>query len=675
MPNRAVKLGVLTLVLALLVTNAGRAIQEPTYEQRMAIWEDFSKWNKAVGITSTAYQEFLGTKASQELIDGYGSSVFILKLHKELLLTGDLAAAWRLVEGRIADGILKKIAPGFNSWLGWFSAAKAGMELFKDLVFDPMIEQSQLDTYFGLRDQGYEPETAYASLRSIGHMMERAKVEFRKQRGDDPFVPGTNDLRPEVRPQFERYMRAGIETKYQEKLHREFLQKFAEEARLAEQRLPQLREELLMLLRHTRIGRIDVEPARVELRPGEQVALTALAVYADPSAPRSAREVTAEAVWSGGTDGNIFVAGEEHAGQTVLVTAEYAHIPGTAFITVVTDRCGDDGRWDATLQRCICHGDLVWNEDLGECIPREDDVDAEAEEILGDLEVEFYEAVRVFEEHYGDFRARLQSLGGESPDVICGDGTLAFSFARAAAAYSLVDAYLEAALALVGDRDPEVPLHYMDEIRLALIRKDHGRVQEQTEAMPDLLDQYAPGCDAEEVLDAGARIAEGDQDAETGIDITGADGASGGIGPSGDGALRFVQQGTPFHQESSQGGCSGASINLSVTSIGLPTEIRADASSYTVTVAFSWSATGYTVEDVSAVVAVNFMGSPESSPEYETWSGSRSLQFVFDRNDVDFSQMANTVTIAVSAGIMCEGGGAEYSTVQHSQFYLRQGSE
>lgn len=660
------------LILVLLAIAPGNAGAVLTYEQREAIWNDFSQWDKAVGITATAYQEFLGTEASEKLIEGYGSAVFLMQLNKELLLTGDLGAAFQLVRDRIADSIIKELAPGFHSWLGWISAAKAGMELFKDLVFDPMVEQSQLDTYFGLRDAGYEPETAFASMRGIGHMMERAKVEFRRQRGDDPFVPGTNDLRPQIMPQFERFMQAGVETRYHEKLHRDFLERFDEETRKAEAELPRFRERLLAHLRQTQVGRVEIDPVTSVVRPGEQVALSATAIYADPGAPRSARDVSAEATWSGGTSDNIFLAAGEHVGRTITVTAEYAQIVGSAVITVISGECGEDGRWDDALGRCVCNdAALVWNHDLAECVPAEDE-EGEADELLGDLEGEFYGAVRVFEESFGDFRARLQAMAGQPRELICSDVAVAFSLTRAAAAYDLVDFLLESARARVSELDAGARIHVMDEMRMTLFGRDHARIRNRAEGMPALLAQHAPGCDIEEVLAAGSRVAEGDQRAERGVDMTGGVGDGGGVDPGG---LRFVPQGNPIRQEKTSARCSGGSLNLNVTSVQLPTEIRADAGTYTISVSLSWTSSGSAREDVSVVVSVQLAEEQRMSDDFGTWSGSRSLQFTFDSSVVDFGQPVTAVSVNILAGIMCTGGSADGAYVQVVQPYVRRGSE
>lgn len=667
--------GLTILILALLGALVQPIDAEPqlTYEQREAIWQDFSQWDKAAGISGTVYQEFLGTDASQAFLDDYSGFVFIMQVNKQLVLTGDLEAAWRLVRDRIAESILKELAPGFHSWFGWITAAKAGMELFRDLVFDPMVEQSQLDTYFGLRDAGYEPETAYASVRGVGHLFERAKKEFRKQRGDDPFVPGTNDLRPEIQPQFLRFVKAGIETKYQEKLHREFVAKFQEAAREAEARLPALREELLTHLRRNRIERIEIDPASSEVRPGEQVTLTAIAIYADPTASQSARDVTGAATWSGVADDNIFLAKEEHVGRSLVITAEYARLHGTATITVAAEDCGSERHWDPTSNRCVCNDPaLEWNEDLAECIPP--DEDAGAAEILADVERDFYEAIRLFEEHHGDFRARLQALGGQPADIICSDGTLAFCLARAAAAYELVDAYLGVARALVDERDPDVPLHIKDETRLYIFPEDHARVQERAEAMPELLIQYAPGCDIEEMLDTGARIAEGDQDAESGVDIAGTTGDIGGGGIGG-GGLRYVPQGSATRDEDTYAQCVGGTLSLDVGTVDLPTEIRADETIYTITVGLSWVASGTDLDDVGVAASVWFLNAHSISEEIESWSGSRTLSFTFNRGDIDFSLPGGAVIVNVSAAIICDGGSSDAAAVQVSQFYVLQGSE
>ena len=197
-----------------------------TYEQGEEIWDDFNTGQKAIGFTSKAFQELMGNDATKNFFEEYGNAVAVISASKELLHTGDLEAAVRVIKDKIQDKMIEKITPGFHTWLGWITWAKTGMELFKDIIFDPMVEGSQLDTYYGLRDAGNEPDDAFAGVRGLGYIVERGKKEFRKQYGDLPFQTGTNELLPRWEEDFQRFIRAAMETKYQEKLHQEAIRKF-----------------------------------------------------------------------------------------------------------------------------------------------------------------------------------------------------------------------------------------------------------------------------------------------------------------------------------------------------------------------------------------------------------------------------------------------------------------
>ncbi|MBD3297637.1 MAG: hypothetical protein GF341_03200 [candidate division Zixibacteria bacterium] len=667
---------VLAAVLLLVVFPASYA--DPTYEQQQEIWKDFSNTDKAAGIAFHVFQEAMGNDETQQFIDDYADAVTLIKVHHELFQTGSLSGAVTVIKDRLQDKLIAKLAPDFNWWLGWMKAAKAGMELFKDFVFDPMVEQSQIDTYVGLRESGLDPEDAFAGVRGYGYIVERGKKEFRKEYGDLPFQTGTNELLPKWRADFREYIKAGMENAYHRKLHRDLLERSRQLAAEAEAKLPAMRDRLLTILRQYRVAKVELSPATASLNVGDQVVFDAIGIYADPSAPRSATDVTAQCTWSGGTDDNVFVATEKDAGRTVTIIADYYGVTGAATVTVL----------DADTTESIDDALADVREDEEEGEGEETGEDAE-DEILDDIQRQFDEAVRRFGEHHNDFIARLQSLAGESSDAICGDGTLAFSLAAASDAFLDVEGYYTDALAAVRlagnlsaaatgrtptaaeDFDPAnvEGLGVFDQIAMRMMQEDYAAVLADVEDMGTRLDELAPGCDPEEMLDAGRRVAESDQDPESGVDIAGGTGVVG----DGGGELRFEADQLGSETDFSAS-CTGGSMTLNMDPPTFPQQILPDGS-YTVSVSVSWSTSGSQIKDVSMLVSILINQELRVEREFETFSGSRTVTATVRGSDVDFGEQVIAMSVVVGGGLMCENNSSDGLGAVYNQVYFRRGSE
>lgn len=667
---------VLAAVLLLVVFPASYA--DPTYEQQQEIWTDFSNTDKAAGIAFHVFQEAMGNDETQQFIDDYADAVTLIKVHHELFQTGSLSGAFTVIKDRLQDKLIAKLAPDFNWWLGWIKAAKAGMELFKDFVFDPMVEQSQIDTYVGLRESGLDPEDAFAGVRGYGYIVERGKKEFRKEYGDLPFQQGTNELLPKWESDFQEYIKAGMENAYHRQLHRDLLKRSRQLAAEAEAQLPELRERLLTILRQYRVAKVELSPATADLNVGDQVIFDAVGIYADPSAPRSATDVTAECTWSGGTDDNVFVATEADAGRRVVVTADYYGITGTATVTVI----------DADTTESIDDALAEVREDEEEGEGEDTGEDAE-DEILDDIQRQFDEAVQRFSEHYSDFIARLQSLAGESADAICTDGTLAFSLAAASDAFLDVEGYYADALAAVRlagnlnaaatgrtptaaeDFDPRnvEGLGVFDQIAMRMMQEDYAAVLADVEDMGTRLNELAPGCDPEEMLDAGRRVAETDQDPESGVDIAGGTGVVG----DGGGELRFEADQLGSETDFSAN-CTGGSMTLNMDPPTFPQQILPDGS-YTVRVSISWSSSGTQIDDISVGVSILVGQQLKIEREFKRFSGSETVTATVNGSDIDFNQLFASISVVVGGGLLCDNNTSDGLGAVYNQIYFRRGSE
>ena len=698
----------LILFLILQWAAAPLAADELTFEQIEAIKKDIGQEAGKIGMTAHVLQEFMGDEQTKDIIDFYANGLLMVNISLELAQTGDLEAAARMLIEKAADDacsdLIKKHMPGFSSWMGWISWAKTGMELFKDIVWDPTVASDQMQIYINMREMGGDSEDAiadaYALLPGAPHILERGKHEFRRVYGDLAFVEGTDDLLPPWKEKWETFVAANMERKYQEILHQRMVARFQAEAAEMQKQLPEMRAQVLELLERTRVDRVVVDPAVSRIPVDGRVTFSATAIYAHPLAPVAASDVTRECAWSaaGGIDGNLFNATKAHLlqDQPVTVTATYGGEPGlagTATVWVFAD-CGAYGHWNSVSKECECDTGYVYDETLDECVSKKPREEGEAiEEVLAEMEPQFHQAVKAFDQHFDNFAAGLQALAGSSPEAICSNANLAFSFARAGAAYDLVHSYylhsLELVFGLKKDPDWErltlqgydPQVHVLDWYRLEIFHKEHQRVSERGESLPTLLAQYAPGCDAENLIDLGARTAEIDQNAETGIDgdqiaWTGGDSGSGGGGGGGgsSGGLRFVRSGQVISQIDKQASCSGGALTLNVTAPAFPNEIR-PGESVTLSVTFNWSITGSKVEDNAVTSVVYFGNQMKEGQEFTAFSGTRTQNFTFTATASDFQLPAMSIVVGVTGFVVCEGGSGDSATSQYIQGYTRTGSQ
>ncbi|MBI5867339.1 MAG: hypothetical protein HZB43_03485 [candidate division Zixibacteria bacterium] len=647
-----------------------------THAQEEAIWRDFSNWDKGVNVGSKVLQELAGDEGTEAMLEDYGNAVLVISVSKELFHSGDLEAAVLLIKDKLQDKAIEKITPGFSAWLGWMTWAKSGMELFKDVVFDPMVEQSQIDTYIGLRDAGNSPEDSYAGVRGLGYSIERAKAEFKKQYGDNVFQEGTNDLLPKWEGRFLQFVKAGFESKYLEKLHRETLAAFKKAAKEASARVPAYRERMQALLRRYAVKSVVLEPSTAKVKPGESVVFSAIAVYADKSSDRSAEDVTADAKWTG-ADGNVFKAGKKTG--TFVVTASYAGVAGSATV-IVEDEGSDRKSVEELLEDFGKEGD-------GETRPRL----TTGKELLVGIQREFDKAHAEFERCRHDADGRLRSLASEPADVICADVSLAAAYAclesqfdRCAELHREAHGTLTQAspgtrwqdMDMNSDVIPEATcgINPMDQITIILLNTKYQAAKNDRAETRTQLQSVAPGCDPEDLADAGSRPSNSN---ERGRSDPGGEGNSGGQsgGAVGDG-VRFEKMGAPAlpNGSSATDRCQGGGVSISVTTPDFPDVIRPDQT-YTLDVKVTWTVTGSNVEDIAFRGMLWFMGAGAmESEELTSRNGSRTLHYTVDSRALDFGERANTITVIFGGRITCEGDSSADVGVSVVQAYARQGN-
>jgi hypothetical protein len=425
---------------------------------------------------------------------------------------------------------------------------------------------------------------------------------------------------------------------------------------------------------------LRIVPDRLEVKYDEWVRVT---VEADIDDGNGWQPVTVGVVLTGAANGGF--RADEVGVHTV--TATYMNGYAECFVTVVPD-CGAIGFWNSNARKCDCHDPYIWHAELGECVMRTDVVEPD---ILEGIEQEFVETVRQFDEHHQNFLSRFRALAAADAEAICSDGNLAFSVVQADQRALLANSYLETAtdLAFTLARSRLVQEHgtasgqtistdaalsLMDQIRMDMMRSENSRVQQQSGDMFVLISRAAPGCDGQEVLDNGNRVAEGSQDAETGTDGDWTSPDPGGGGGTSGGGLRFEPSSSIDVRTDTSAQCPGGLLSLNITDYSFPTEIRADQSTYTVSITVNWSTSGSDVGSIEIGAFVWFLNVQSEAQTVNTYSGTKTFRFTFNRSEVNFDITAGSIILSLSGSLICDTD-ADVANSQFYQQYMRRGSD
>ena len=117
---RAIIVGSVT-ALTMWQIAAVPAIADTEFNRQQAVWTDFKNLDKAVAVPAKTFQEMWGNPESNKLLEDYADAILIISISRELRYTADLQAAGKLIDGKLGDLALKRLAPRFHYWFGWFS--------------------------------------------------------------------------------------------------------------------------------------------------------------------------------------------------------------------------------------------------------------------------------------------------------------------------------------------------------------------------------------------------------------------------------------------------------------------------------------------------------------------------------------------------------------------------
>ncbi len=214
---------------------------ELTEEQREALTTYFENNSKFVELGKKPLEALESLHA--DLLSKYSDALLVVRISNDLAETRDWEALKKLAE-KLEDAPLKKLCPNLHNALGWIGWVKSGMELLKDLVIDPALEQQAIDIYVNNR-KALDPGDAYANSRVYGLVRLRNIERFRKQYGDQPFEKGSKDkLLAKWDRRLEEFSSAWFEAQYQLRMVEEARRGLAEQRRQAEKALAELDRQL-----------------------------------------------------------------------------------------------------------------------------------------------------------------------------------------------------------------------------------------------------------------------------------------------------------------------------------------------------------------------------------------------------------------------------------------------
>jgi hypothetical protein len=228
------------VVLAAVLGAAGPAAAELNDTQRALMVEHFGKLKDLQDFSATAVDAALKDEEFKSFFDGYGKVITVVQIADKIASAKD-TEAMQLVGGEAMKASLeymaKKVpalggAVGAVNFLGWVNT---GLGLFKDFVFDPMLEKQQFEHYVKLRG-ALDPEDASAKVPGWGHIREKALKQLEKQGFNMELLWENGEkgkLSKAWEAKLEQFVTASFEARYTRKL-------VADAAKNANKELPAL---------------------------------------------------------------------------------------------------------------------------------------------------------------------------------------------------------------------------------------------------------------------------------------------------------------------------------------------------------------------------------------------------------------------------------------------------
>jgi len=230
----------MVVVLATVIAAARPAAAGPSDEQRAQMVEHFGKLKDLQDFSATAVNAALNDEELKSFFENYGKVITVVQVADKLASAKD-SEAMQIVSGEAAkaalDYMAKKVpalggAVGAVNFVGWVNT---GLGLFKDFVFDPMLEKKQFDQYVKLRgapDQG----DASGTVAGWGHIREKALKQLGKQGFNMDLLWENGEkgkLSKAWEAKLEQFVTASFEARYTKKL-------VADAAKSARKELPAL---------------------------------------------------------------------------------------------------------------------------------------------------------------------------------------------------------------------------------------------------------------------------------------------------------------------------------------------------------------------------------------------------------------------------------------------------
>lgn len=175
----------LALWISLAVLAPLPASAELNDEQRAALVEHFGKLKDLQDFSATAVNAAIADDEFKGFFDGYGKAITVVQVADKLAGAKDKEAL-QLIGGEAAKASLEYMASkvpqlaGAVGAVNFVSWANTGLSLFKDFVFDPVLEAEQFDHYAKLRG-ALDPDDAAAKVPGWGHLREKALKQLEKQ--------------------------------------------------------------------------------------------------------------------------------------------------------------------------------------------------------------------------------------------------------------------------------------------------------------------------------------------------------------------------------------------------------------------------------------------------------------------------------------------------------------
>jgi len=215
---------VIAAVLALSMLGSAPLFTE---DQSAALRDFFASAENVRSFGAHPVNDLLRDPNNATFLKGFANKLLALRVYNEIL-DGDAKAARKLLVEKAGDVVIEKVvertSPALGRALGWFGWVKTGLELTKKFVYDPAIQDFNLNLYADCREKGAEPADAAICIRSYGDIRLAALEEFKKEYSEK-LIMKNGLLLPRWENRLNRFLTAWFEDQYQLRLTEQLRQK------------------------------------------------------------------------------------------------------------------------------------------------------------------------------------------------------------------------------------------------------------------------------------------------------------------------------------------------------------------------------------------------------------------------------------------------------------------